>query len=134
SSAPLGVPRSKSTGSDQTSRLVSLFVNAKAPPGAQEGDVSSPAPVVNLLTTPLTLPVPGDMPISHRLFASPVAAENTTALMAADHPSGLGKVPRGGFRPAWTSASCTPVFTASPPLVATSHQSIPASWSAFADV
>ena len=93
-------------------------MNAKAPPDAQDGSTSFPAPVVNLLSAPLTLPVRGDMAISHRFCVSPLATdvsplamEKITALSATDQHPGFGTYGTGVLdwppvrTPARTSAS-----------------------------
>src|SRR5690242_3279413 len=82
SSPPLDVPRFRSNGSDQRSRLVSSLVNAKAPPDAQDTSISFPAPVVKLLGAPLILPVCGDIPISQRDRESPLMIGKRTVLPA----------------------------------------------------
>jgi len=59
-------------------------------------------------------------------------------VLAADQHPGLGMLGATAtvppFSPAWISASYAPVFTASPPFVATSHQSRLELSYAFADV
>ncbi|MGA7926674.1 MAG: hypothetical protein WCA20_11795 [Candidatus Sulfotelmatobacter sp.] len=78
------------------------------------------------------------MPISHKLLLSPLTVENLTVLVVVDQHAGNGKsvVAAGSsvFSPAWAIASDAPVFTASPPFVDTSHQSMLEPWYALADV
>src|SRR5258707_9443657 len=112
--------------------LISAPVNAKAPTDAQDGCISFPTPVVNLLSTPLTLPVCGDTPISHRFLVSPLGKEKITELPAAGQHSGLAGSP--ACTPARISTSYAPVLTASPPFKATSHQSMPEISNSFVDV
>ena len=86
----------------------------------------------------LTLPVRGDMPISHRFCVSPLGMEKITVLPAADQQRGwerrdrcprvvVGCSPRG---PAHRTRRSLPPH----PSVATSHQSRPELSYAFADV
>src|ERR1700722_1987012 len=121
SKTPVGFPRFKSKGKNQTLLLLSRSLNARAPPDAQDTESSIPAPAVTLLRTPFTLPVRGERPISHMFTASPARAEKRTVFVSVDQQDGEGKDTTGS--PAWTSASCAPVLTASPPSGAASHQS-----------
>src|SRR5580765_8068423 len=74
----------------QTSVRLSSAVNATVPASlvAQEGCTSLEALVVNLVTGPLTRPVRGEIPTSHKSSVSPTAADNTTVLPAADQQTG----------------------------------------------
>jgi alkylation response protein AidB-like acyl-CoA dehydrogenase len=54
-----------------------MFVNAKASSEAQDGSTSLPAPAVNLLNTPLTFPVRGEMTVSHGSPVLPLWVEKT---------------------------------------------------------
>src|SRR5207248_3991991 len=118
---PVGVPRFKSNGKDQTLLMLSRSLNARAPSDAQETSSWVPAPIVNRLRTPFTLPVRGERPISHMFLASPARAEKRTVLVSMDQQPGRGKESTGS--PARISASYAPVLTASPPSAAASHQS-----------
>jgi hypothetical protein len=105
--------------------LVSTLVNVRAPPDAQDGFTSFPALVVNLWSTPLTWPVRGDKPISHRFRASPLVMERITALPAADQHPGLGPSVASRARSfAWIRDSYAPVLIAFPAFMGTSHQSM----------
>src|SRR5207247_2483665 len=135
----LDFPLSKSKGSDQMSLLSSRFVNVNAPPEAQDGSASFPAPVVNLSGAPLTFPVRGDNPIFHKFCVSPPASEKITWSPAAGQHPGLGTFGTGvlvarGCSLVCSSVSCTPVLTLSSPFVETSHQSRLELSRAFVDV
>src|ERR1051326_5366273 len=88
SEAPVGVPRFKSKGRDQISLLLSRLVKAKASPDAQDTSSSIPAPPVNRLGTPATVPACEERPISHRFWASPLPLEKITVLVSLDQQDG----------------------------------------------
>src|SRR5260370_16620951 len=113
SKTPVGVPRFKSKGKSQTLLLLSRSLNARAPPDAQDTESSIPAPTVNLLGTPFTLPVRGERPISHMFMASPAYVEKRTVLVSIDQQDGPGKGPTA--TPACTNHSYPPPFPASTP-------------------
>ena len=115
-------------------------MNAIAPE-AYDGSSSFPAPTVNLLNSPLILPVLGDIAACHRFFVSPLSAEKTTRLSAARQQPGLGafgiaagnELPAwSGAIPAWAKASYAPVSTARLPSIA--EPPVHAELAAFADV
>src|SRR5438552_9991026 len=90
SKTPAGVPRFKSKGKNQTLLLLSRSLNARTPPDAQDAESSIPAPAVNLLGRPFTLPVRGERLISHIFTASPARAEKRTVFVSADQHDGEG--------------------------------------------
>src|SRR5882757_162682 len=96
-STPFDLPRSKSNGTDQMSRLTSRFVNATAPAAEHAGSFSLPEPVEILLKIPVTFPVSADRPASHRFRTSAAlfSIEKMTLLEAADQQPGIGTCASG---------------------------------------
>src|SRR5690242_7670813 len=125
------------------SLLISKCVKASGSPVAEDGSTSCPALIVNLLITPLSLPVSADISASQRFRVSPLSAEKITRLGSGNQQLGLGTVAYGvearstnprASNPARINASYAPVFTGYPPFMGTAHQSMAELSYAFCEV
>src|ERR1044071_9609592 len=80
----------RSVLSHQRCVVRSPAVNVNAPVARQDGSLSLPAPVVNRMGFPFTLPVRAEIPSCQRLVALPMALEKITLLVDADQQPGTG--------------------------------------------